>query len=120
LQEIIRIFDTKIGVEFKKEELESIIKEGEERYKNEIPPGFKDIEKKNNEKYSDLITWKSIIEFARQKTNIVLVLDDKKEDWWYIVNGKTVGPLPRLIKEFESETNRKILIYRSEQFYEYG
>ncbi|WP_181811466.1 PIN-like domain-containing protein [Haemophilus pittmaniae] len=39
------LFCDKVGLEPKQSEIDSIEKEGEERYKNKIPPGFKDEEK---------------------------------------------------------------------------
>lgn len=58
--------------------------EGEQRYKKEIPPGFKDAKKKDGvRKYSDLIIWKEILRFAeKNKKDIIFVTDDVKADWW--------------------------------------
>lgn len=107
LKEIIRIFKSKVGFEFSKDDLHKIIEEGEIRYKQEIPPGFMDIKKNGEDKYSDLIIWKSIITYAKEKTNIIFVIDDKKNDWWQIESGKTIGLLPFLRREFEAETGKK-------------
>jgi hypothetical protein len=46
-------------------QLKSLALEGEERYKNEIPPGYRDGKKDASRdpfrKYGDLIIWKQII-----------------------------------------------------------
>lgn len=67
-------------------EIYSICDDGEKRYKKENPPGYKDAKKKDGiRKYSDLIGWKEVIQYARKSgKNIVLVTDDVKEDWWTI------------------------------------
>lgn len=65
--------------------------------------------------------WKQIIGLAKdEQKNIVFVTDDKKEDWWEIVNGKTIGPRPELVKEFKDEANTEIIMYQSNQFMEYA
>ena len=60
-----------------------IIQEGELRYRNEIPPGYKDIEKAGIEKYGDLFIWKDIIKTAyKERAHILFISNDTKEDWW--------------------------------------
>jgi len=39
---IASIFENRVGSPFDKEKLQELISEGEERYKQKIPPGFKD------------------------------------------------------------------------------
>ena len=41
-----KIFNRKIGKPFNKNELGKIYKEGEQRFKNKVPPGFEDFKKK--------------------------------------------------------------------------
>ena len=67
-------------------EIYGICDDGEKRYKKENPPGYKDAKEKDGiRKYSDLIWWKEVIQYARKsRKNIVLVTDDVKEDWWKI------------------------------------
>ena len=82
-----------------------ICEEGEKRYKDQIPPGFRDAKKKDGiRKYSDLILWKETINYAhvRQK-NIVFVTDDVKLDWWNVQNN-TYEFLPQLVSEFKKNS----------------
>lgn len=66
--------------------LESIIKEAniqsEFRYKNRIPPGFRDISKPTN-KEGDLILWFEIIKYCEQNNNAISIFltNDNKDDW---------------------------------------
>lgn len=87
-------------------EIYSICDAGERRYKDEIPPGYKDAKKKDGIKeYSDLIWWKEVVRYARKsRKNIILVTDDVKEDWWTIDEQGNYQFRPELIKEFENET----------------
>lgn len=121
------IFETNIGEPFSKEEIEEIIADGESRYKQKIPPGYKDNGKSPNSeifletcrKYGDLIVWKQVIKKSIQDgKSIVLVTDDKKEDWWEKFKGKTVGPRPELVKEFKDVTGHIFYMYQADRFLE--
>lgn len=85
--------------------LYEICEEGERRYKNEIPPGFKDAKVKDGiRKYSDLIMWKEILQHAKvNQVNILFVTDDVKADWWK-TEGSSPEFLPALVQEFVRET----------------
>ncbi|WP_423738389.1 PIN-like domain-containing protein [Clostridium algidicarnis] len=101
-------------VPFTQQELYEICEEGEKRYKQEIPPGFKNGAKKDGiKKYSDLIIWKEILKYASEhEKNIIFVTDDVKRDWW---QDGSFHPL--LIEEFEAKTQKTIQAYRSTDFY---
>lgn len=101
--------------------------EGEERYKQKIPPGFKDGAKSGDSevfvekcrKYGDLIVWSQVIDKAIESgKGVVLVTDDKKEDWWEKFKGKTVGPRPELVKEFKDRANNTFHMYQADRFLE--
>lgn len=112
----------KIGDGFKQEDLEKIYVEGEVRYKCQKPPGFKDSKKPTiEEKYGDLIIWKEIIEKSKSaKKHILFVSNDTKKDWFVEFEGKTYGPHPSLIKEFQDLTGSSIYIYTLESFLRYA
>ncbi len=124
-EKILKIFEGKIDKGFTIKELEKIYLEGEIRYRNEIPPGYadqKDKKKKGNlSLYGDLIIWKQLIKGIKErKKNLIFVTDDRKDDWWTEMNGKTLYPRPELIKEFFDETEIRILIYKPETFLKYS
>lgn len=123
--EIDNIIKDNIGSLPNQEKINTINSEGEKRYANEIPPGFKDNKNEINyfsgieltAKYGDLYLWKEIIEKANtpEIRNIVFVCDDNKTDWWFIHNGKTHGPLESLKTEIcrESSVDNFSLINQS-------
>lgn len=124
---IASIFENGVGSPYDKTRLEELIAEGEERYKQKIPPGFKDGEKSGDSelfvekcrKYGDLIVWSQVIDKASESgKGVVFVTDDKKEDWWERFNGKTVGPRPELVKEFRDKTNETFHMYQADRFLE--
>lgn len=121
LNELTDLFENSVGEEFSKEDLLKIYKEGESRYSNEIPPGYKDqINKKSKGQrhiYGDLIIWKELINNAKNKKYpLIFITDDRKEDWWTIQKGKTIRPREELIKEFFDFTGIRILIYNADHF----
>ncbi len=123
-----KIIEEKIGNGFSSDELERIYIDGENRFNNNIPPGFIDFkEKKKNPNnsnyriYGDLIIWKEILSKSKQdKVGIIFISDDKKQDWWLELQEKTISPQPLLFKEFISETDgQKFYMYTLDTFMKY-
>lgn len=124
--ELIALLDGRVGPAYLKEEKKEICKLGDERYKEKIPPGYKDEAKSsptgsNIRMYGDLFIWKQLTAKAlKDKVDIIFVTDDRKGDWWRIVNGKTIGPRPELVQEFMEITGRRFHMYKIDNFMEYG
>jgi hypothetical protein len=119
------LFCDKVGAEPSQDKIDAIEKDGEERYKNKIPPGFCDESNKKDEcfyyggvkykkKYGDLIIWKQIIEYLESNKNInnvIFITNDLKRDWWYIIDSggqKRIGPHALLINEIKKLDNIKL------------
>ncbi len=90
---------------------------GNERFKNEIPPGYKDSKKKDGvSQYSDFFIWMEMQEFAKSNSkDIVFVCDDVKGDWREVKDGQKVIR-DELFAEFD-KTGRKLIVLTSEEFY---
>lgn len=107
----------RIGSPYPDEEQQKIEKEGENRYKQKQPPGYED----GIGNYGDLILWHQIMDYAKaQQKPIILVIDDRKKDWWREISGKTIGPRPELIREFLNYTQVKFYMYSSQNFIVYA
>lgn len=100
--------------------MKELEKQAEERFKNAIPPGYKDYNKKTGNKfydgvviqnkYGDLILWKQLLDFAKiENTSIIFLTDERKEDWWYDIKGKIIGPKVELLNEFTSITKKNFI-----------
>ncbi|MEI2442326.1 PIN-like domain-containing protein [Priestia megaterium] len=132
LEIITDLFKDKIGDSYDQNQLNEIFREGEERYKNQRPPGYEDSNAKKGSvryyndliiknEYGDLIVWKQIIEKAKnEKKPIVFITDDVKSDWWETVSGRTLGPKDELVNEFKFETNQNLVMYNTERFMRYA
>lgn len=124
LDELLKLFDGKVGEDYSQEQLSQIYKEGESRYKESIPPGYEDLSRKKDKGvrhiYGDLIWWKQAMDYSKENgRNLIIVTGDEKDDWWYIVAGKTIGPRVELISEFRDKTDgRLFLMYKTHQFME--
>ena len=88
-----------------------LLQEGQIRYDNLIPPGFRDSAKIGEAKYGDLFVWKDIIAIAKEKnTNIIFVCNDTKEDWWEKNKDTPIDLRHELNEEFK-ETNPSLSIH---------
>lgn len=118
LNQLLQLFEKKVGNGFTETELEEIKRKGIDRYSKQIPPGYKDFKKgEENNAFGDLIIWKEILSFAKSnKKDIIYVTGDQKEDWWNRVKGRTLGPRVELRKEFWEETNRNFHMYSMNGF----
>lgn len=115
------LFDGKVGEPTVEGELIQMYKQGEERYKLKRPPGYEDRDKGGTDQYSDLVMWFQLITKAKEnKTPVIFVTDDRKEDWWLKSGGKTIGPRPELVQEFSEKAAITFYMYSADPFMEYA
>ncbi|ENM1016023.1 DUF4935 domain-containing protein [Klebsiella variicola] len=115
LERISKLFNDKIGEE--PQDLAEDIKQAEKRVEDKIPPGYKDIDKDDDRPYGDYLLWKQSLDYSKKtKKPLILITSERKEDWWEIIQGKTVGPRPELLKEANEVTGNHVLIYQTENF----
>ncbi|MEX2410468.1 MAG: PIN-like domain-containing protein [Candidatus Paceibacterota bacterium] len=125
MDKIESVFSENVGEEYDDDAINKIIAEGEERFQKKIPPGYKDANKSDDSKdirqYGDLIIWKQILDKSTsEKKGVILVTDDRKEDWWLRFKGKILQPRPELVKEFKVTTNQNFHMYQSDRFLEFA
>lgn len=120
--ELTQLLDGKVGSPYDTEKLKAILKEGEERYRHSIPPGYSDASTKEGErKFGDLIVWFQVVDKAKEvRLPIILVTDDVKEDWWWKFSGQTIGPRPELVEEMSTKASVACYFYQSDQFMTYA
>ena len=119
------------------EDLQSLVVDGDQRFAQRIPPGYEDAKKERNpdqatflhdhivyeRKYGDLILWRQTLRHAKENKvkSLMFVTSDRKEDWWQVVQGRTIGPLPELIRETYREADIDLFwMYTSDQFVEHA
>jgi hypothetical protein len=117
------LFEGKIGGPYSNDKLDDLHKKAELRFTSSppIPPGYKDAKKPSPQKYGDVVLWFQTLDFALETQRpILLITDDRKEDWWFVHEGKTVGPKPELVQEMHATAEVKFYMYHSDQFLEYA
>lgn len=111
------LFARRVGPGFTSDELRAVIEQGEKRYADELPPGFRDADKKGDRKYGDLILWLQIVAKAADvEKPVILVTSDGKEDWWWTHGSGRVGPHPKLVEELHERAGTELLMYTPERF----
>lgn len=93
-----------VGCEIGEKEENEIINEGELRFSDKIPPGFKDEKKEGIKKYGDLFVWKEILKLPSVKKvkNVIFITNDEKDDWWSKdKTGKLLNLRSELYEEFK-------------------
>jgi hypothetical protein len=117
----------KVGKAFTREQTEEVIAAGKTRYEEKIPPGYCDIKKGGNSNlfldickpYGDYIVWLQLIDKSKADDKpIIFITGDVKEDWWLLFNGKTIGPQPQLVEEFQFLTAKSFYMYPPDRFLE--
>lgn len=117
LTRLTDVFATHIGEPYSDEQLETIFKQGADRYSRSIPPGYADVKKKGNAIYGDLIIWKQMLDYAKaEQRPLLFVTSDIKEDWWLRFKGKTLGPRPQLTEEMTNFAGVLWHMYTLDQF----
>ncbi len=120
-EELNAIIGDNISAPFDENRMAQIRTEGDKRYADQTPPGYKDEKKTGDDKYGDYIIWEQIIEKASEwKKPIIFITRDTKEDWYIQEEGRTIGPRTELIKEMRVRANVAYYQYRTAQFIEHG
>ena len=131
-EQLAKLFEGRVGQPFSEDALKKILDDGKKRYLEQIPPGFEDADKADENvdsttisdrcrRYGDYIIWSQILEFAESnKNNVILISDDNKKDWWEVHNKLTINPRPELIEEFFNKTGQKFFMYKPDKFLEFS
>lgn len=119
LERIASIFQGKIGPNYSDDERKEQTKKAEERFEKSIPPGFKDKKKDTEERFGDYFFWNQVLEKSKkEQKDVILVTSERKEDWWEIRRGETIGPRIELLREAKEITGKIVLIYQTDYFLE--
>ena len=119
LARIDALFETRVGGPMEPEELEEAKQEAKRRAEAGIPPGYKDRAKADPT--GDYLVWRQLMTEAKnRKVPVVLVTDDRKEDWYRREHGLTLGARYELREEMTAEADVELLIMTTETFLLYA
>lgn len=116
LARVLDLFpDGRVGDPMEPKELEEARNEAERRAKEKIPPGYKDRGK--TDPSGDYLVWRQLMmEATKHERPVILITDDRKEDWYWMYNGQTLGARRELREEMMAEAGVLVLIMTTETF----
>lgn len=118
-EEVEKLCADRIGAPFTDSRLAEVIKDAEERFRNQQPPGYLDDGKSDDAKFGDVIVWHQLFDMANTKKRpVVLVADDRKADWVWEERGKTLGPRPELVAEMREVAGVGFHLYTPSRLFE--
>jgi rRNA-processing protein FCF1 len=86
---------------------DELLNDFKRRQRYNIPPGYKDRGKDNNN-IGDLVIWHTILELgSTKKESIIFVSGDEKSDWYLKSEGKPLYPRYELVDEFRRHSEGK-------------
>ncbi|MBX9722620.1 MAG: PIN domain-containing protein [Candidatus Obscuribacterales bacterium] len=92
------------------------------RYKQNIPPGYKDAKTKaeTGNAFGDALLWLELLEYASSsKSHIVFVTQEKKTDWWLERPGaESLIARPELAQEMKITSSVEFMMYGFKGFLE--
>lgn len=94
-----RLFPAEVVIDVAKP-LDKVREEHISRYRNQIPPGYKD-SAKDDEGIGDLLIWLTILQIgAERKQSVIFVSGEEKADWWHRSENQQLYPRYELVDEF--------------------
>lgn len=109
------LFDGRVGEPMEPGELETARKEAKRRVDLKIPPGYADKDKADPS--GDYLVWKQLLqEAAERRLPVILVSDDRKEDWVRREQGLTLGPRPELCEEMSAAASAPFFLMSTATF----
>jgi PIN like domain len=113
------LFEGRVGDPMKPDQLEVARKEGKRRVDQGIPPGYKDRDKPDSS--GDYLVWKQLLqEASTRQLPVILVTDDRTEDWVRREHGLTLGPRPELCEEISAEAGVPFHLMSTATFLRYA
>lgn len=117
LERLLDLIDESIGDTPDQKTVDGWSREGETRYENRQPPGYRDAHKDPPDRYGDFFAWKQVLAWAKANAkDVILVTSDAKEDWWRSAKGYTISPQPGLVAEFLQQSAKTFYAYRTHSF----
>ncbi|UOK72460.1 PIN domain-containing protein [Ancylobacter polymorphus] len=111
IERVASLFENRIGRPYSDADYKEFCRQADIRYQMKMPPGYLDAEKSDGG-YGDFIVWQQLIEYSKEnKKDIIFVTEDMKEDWWFRIGGRSIGPRRELRREFFDKTGCQFYAY---------
>jgi hypothetical protein len=121
LDRLTTVFAGKTGPPYEPSGFDDLCKKAATRYASKIPPGYKDDNKGEPDKYGDVVIWFQLIDHAKSTGKpMIFITRDAKEDWWLQHKGETIGPRPELVQEMKLAAGMCFHMYTMQRFLEFA
>ena len=133
LTTVERLFIERVTPTPSQDDLDTLYGEGADRFDKAVPPGYKDRKEKAGKtfqfgglqfqrEYGDLAVWKQALTVAQDRgaSALIVVTDDRKEDWWAKESGRTLGPRREMVEEAYGAGIETLLLYHPQGVLEVG
>lgn len=118
---LAELFQDRVGPAYPAATLVETYARGQARYQHTIPPGYGDLKKGIPDCYGDYLIWCQILDEAtRRQQPVILVTNDKKEDWWLKDESGMIGPRPELVTEMRYVAGVDFHLYTGKAFVEHA
>lgn len=105
----------KVGPRPSEEQEEKDRAEASRRIAKGVPPGYQD--RRKADPHGDYLLWRQALTEAESRNlPLLLVTRDVKDDWFWRVNGRTVGARPELVRECREEAGVHLVIMTTQGF----
>ena len=120
LRRLEALLDGRVGAALPAAEWEDAVRKGAERVEKRVPPGYRDADKVGSDlpegASGDYLFWsQAITEVTARGSDLVLVTDDQKEDWWLRHQSTFVGPRPELVAELDARCGARLFLLRTSE-----
>jgi hypothetical protein len=116
LDEVLALFDGSVGAEPSEDERKRLDREGEDRKKRQVPPGYLDSSKTENSS-GDFVLWHQVLQHARETERpVILITSERKDDWWERQDGRRIGPRRELLAEAATVARQRVVLYETQNF----
>jgi hypothetical protein len=114
---VLELFSGRTGDPYDEAAYDAVCKVAQQRFAAGRPPGYADQAKGGTDQFGDFIIWQQMLDHAKQSGKpMLLVTDDRKDDWWLKVHGRTISPRPELVAEMWDAGGVSFYMYQPDQF----
>jgi hypothetical protein len=116
LHRLQRLFNGKVGEALESAEEQEARKEAKRRVDANEPPGYKDRDK--SDPCGDYLAWYQTLKEAktREKPVLIVTRDSRDDDWFWHMNGRTLGPRWELSAECQKVAKSRLFMLSTQSF----
>lgn len=117
LEQLEELLNGRVTSPLAEEDRVECIAEANRRIDAQVPPGYKDADKQEDDSADggagDYLVWYQATRYANDhERDLLIVTRDEKEDWWWRQGADFIGPRPELALEYSDLTGQRLFLMR--------